>query len=171
LFEAGIMIALRQLCAIFAIALVALVLMQPWAGNSDSVSGPLDNSLSHERSTNIPIGAAVALADLLIAAGLIATSAKPIITTANEIKRAARRHNPTNPLGAIDKLIGLAGLAALGCCFLAFTGERSGVGSFGDSSLCAMATLLVRPSIASFGFAFFGATTRAALLSKKLAPS
>jgi hypothetical protein len=100
---------------------------QPSMLSDADISAPAPDAEANQRRSTAMLGPIMAFADLLVAAGLIATSNRTIELTARHIKRAALVRHPTNPQGVIDQLVGVTEMAALGCIVMLFSAPPSGV--------------------------------------------
>jgi hypothetical protein len=172
-WRAGCIIAARQawaaviLCLIFSIGTAPPLLGRPEPANASAAQAD-----SYDWKPRLPLDLAVALADLLIAIGIVATSERPLPSTARAIGRVAKKIQPASPRAVVDKMVALTALAALGCAILTIRGQRMGGASL-EELPPGLGIELLRfawPGICSIGFAFFAATARAARLGRRLTP-
>ena len=161
LLWAGLVIAGRQFVAVIIVVLSVMWLQPSLLSDAGIISAPAPEVEANQKKPHALLGLTVALADLLVATGLIATSNGTIEVTARSIKRAALVRQPTNPQSVIDQLVWVTGMAALGCIVMLFSAPPSGLFSTTPSWL-----RIAWAGFFSVAFAFFAATTRAALMSQ-----
>jgi hypothetical protein len=168
IFAAGLVVARRQLIGVTMISILVLSL-QPLIPRSADDSLALEGtSASNHVAMSVSPETMMAAAFLLVAVGLIATSEAELMSTAGVIKKAARIRNPTNPESVIEQLIAMTGMAALGSAAMAFSDPLAGFApSYTDTANVSVPGI-VWSSCFSVTFAFFAATARAGLISRRM---
>ena len=165
LYRAGMVAAGRQFLAVSLTGLAIIFLKPDCQG--EFISGPAarTGSSAAPNPSRLPLGVAIAMADLLLAAGLVATASVSTNLTANLIGKVARLRLPTNPQLVVNQLVALTGISAFGCVILALRNPPTDIVSMLPDGPAEVLLLLSWPGLFSVGFAFFAATALAGLKS------
>jgi len=118
-------------------------------------------------SRHLTLQTAIAFADLLVAAGVVATLGKEKEVAAKEVRRLARLKRPTNPNVVVDQLIAMCAMSAAGCVLMAFCSPPALLSSLSGTTAVSFALKIAWIGFFSIAFTFFAAIARAAVLSKR----